>query len=139
MRTSLTLFVLFSLSAAAPIAAKQPCPARPPGPLPWAIEGTMSGDRFADVYIDIDDHGQPTACRMGQNNIPGDNKFWICQAFMTQFRTQTPAADGQPRHTILRKYGEFGMRHSDAESAARSKFFREHPSERPECYPKSGN
>ena len=96
----------------------------------------MSGDRYADIYLDIDSQGKPTGCRMGKNNIPGDDKFFVCQAFMRQWSTNPQAAPGKTGPTTVeRQYFEYGMRHADAERAARKKFFREHPYERPECYP----
>jgi hypothetical protein len=138
MRTAKSMFIAAAAASIsiAPVAAKEPCPPVP-SPLPWVIDQMMDGDRYADVYIDIDQHGKPTGCKMGQNNISGDDKFWVCQAFMGQWSTQPPADAGKTHPTtIMRKYVEYGMRHTDAESAARSKYFRGHPYERPECYPK---
>jgi hypothetical protein len=121
-----------ALISSGPVSANEPCPPLP-NKLPWAIDDIMSGDLYADVYMDIDGQGKPTGCKMGQNNIPGDDKFFICKAFMDQWSTK-PAQVGKPT-TVLRKYIQYGMRHEDAESAARKKYFREHPYERPECYP----
>jgi hypothetical protein len=118
---------------AAPVSAKEPCPPVP-SQLPWAIDQIMSGDQYADVYLDIDAKGKPTGCEMGQNNIAGDDKFFICKAFMEQWSTKSPTEVGKPT-TVLRKYVQYGMRHEDAESAARKKYFRDHPYEKPECYP----
>ena len=84
---------------------------------------------------------------MGRNNIDGDNKFFVCKAFMDQFTTapaevnptaEPPAvkmpAGSQVRATIHRQYIAYGPDHLRAESKARKEFFRQHPEERPECY-----
>src|SRR5262249_5867145 len=113
------------LIGSAPVFAKEPCPPLP-DKLPWAIDEIMSGDLDADVYMDIDAQGKPTGCKMGQNNIAGDDKFFICKAFMEQWSTKPPTEIGKPT-TVLRKYIQYGMRHEDAESAARKKYFRDHP------------
>ena len=136
MRTlGLAVVAALAWTAATPAPAKEPCPAVRT-PVPWAINGFMSGDRYAEIYLDIDEHGKPTGCRMGQNNILGDDKFWICKAFMDQWSMQQPVGTGKTSATtVMRRYIEYGMKHDDAENAARSKYFREHPSERPECYP----
>jgi hypothetical protein len=116
--------------------AKESCPTLSSGPLPWSTDEIMSGDRYADIYLDIDAQGKPTGCRMGKNNIPGDDKFFICNAFMQQWSTHPPEDAGKGgATTVKRNYFEYGMRHADAERSARKKFFREHPYERAECYP----
>ena len=135
MRKKIASMIIGAALWADPIAlhAKEPCPPAP-RELPWAIDQIMSGDLYADVYLDIDAQGKPTGCKMGQNNIPGDDKFFICKAFMEQWSTRLPTQAGKPT-TVLRKYIQYGMRHGDAENAARKKYFRDHPYERPECYP----
>jgi hypothetical protein len=134
---------------ASPAWAKEPCPAnkyRPP--YPWFIETIMKGDQFADIYLDVDKSGRPINCRMGQNNIPGDTKFFVCKAFLEQWSTRAPSEDptiGPPpanlpanspvKGTIYRKYLAYGEQHAKAEKAARKQFFQQHPEERSECYP----
>ena len=108
----------------------------------------MYGDEYAEIYIDIDKAGKPIGCRMGQNNIPGDNKFFVCQAFIEQWRTSPrpndPAIGPPPPHlpansrvnaTVHRTYIAYGPDHEKAERNARKQFFQQHPDERPECYP----
>jgi hypothetical protein len=135
---------------ASPTLAKAPCPAtKYQPPYPWFIEGIMKGDQFADIYLDIDKSGKPINCRMGQNNIPGDDKFFVCKAFIDQWTTAPPSvnptlgpapadlpASSPIKGTIHRKYVAYGENHEKAESDARKKFFQQHPEERSECYPR---
>jgi hypothetical protein len=108
----------------------------------------MSGDDFADIYLDIDKAGRPIGCRMGQNNIPGDNKFFVCKAFIDQWTTApaevNPTAGPRPANvpanskvkaTVYRRYIAYGADHARAERKARKQFFRDHPEQRSECYP----
>lgn len=142
--------VIVGLFAFAPPAlSKPPCPpSKYPPPYPWFIPGPLNGDDYADIYIDIDKAGNPVACRMGRNNIPGDNKFFICKAFLDQWKTAPPDSNSDvgpppadlPSHspivgTVHRVYDGYGAAHEKAERAARKKFFADHPDERPDCYP----
>ncbi|HEY4070590.1 MAG TPA: hypothetical protein VGM04_03425 [Sphingomicrobium sp.] len=137
MRKYLSVFCALSVSSAAPAAAREACPARSTAPLAWAIDEVMSGDLYADIYLDVNEEGRPTACRMGRTNILGDDKFFVCKAFMDQWSTQAPRPAG--RTTVKRQYIEYGMKHADAERAARNRYFLEHPYQRPECYPKDAS
>src|SRR5688500_17341515 len=73
--------------------AKAPCPpGASTGHYPWLIPELMTGDRHADVYLDIDAQGRPLRCRMGRNNFTrDDDRFFVCNAFMQQWRTAPPA------------------------------------------------
>ena len=134
---------------ASPASAKEPCPpTKYPPPYPWLIGDTMPGDRFADIYLDIDKAGKPINCRMGKNNIPGDDKFFVCKAFIEQWTTSPrpndPAVGPPPANlprgtpikaTVHRQLIMYGEQHAKAERAARERFFQQHPEERAECYP----
>lgn len=149
MRVFVTSIALAVVAAASPALAKEACPpSKYEGPYPWFVKEVMKGDQFADIYLDVDKSGRPINCRMGENNIPGDDKFWVCKAFIDQFTTAPSSTDhafGPPpanlppnspiKGTIFRKYVGYGEQHQKAEHAARLQFFREHPEERPECYP----
>jgi hypothetical protein len=129
--------------------AKEACPTNKyPPPYPWYIVGVMSGDQFADIFLDLDKAGKPVRCRMGRTNIPGDDRFFVCNAFLEQFSTATPGndpasvpspanlpANSPIKSTIYRKYVAYGEKHAKAEHDARTQFFKLHPEERPECYP----
>jgi hypothetical protein len=133
-----------------PATAKEPClPSKYPPPYPWFIGDIMPGDRFADIYLDIDKAGKPINCRMGKNNIPGDDKFFVCSAFIEQWRTSPqpndsavgpPPANLPPKSpikaTVHRQLMSQGEKHSKAQREARKLFFLQHPEERQECYPR---
>jgi len=137
------------VTSASPSLSKAPCPKNKyDPPYPWFTGQGMAGDQYADVYIDIDKSGKPINCRMGQNNIPGDDKFYVCQAFLGQLTTTAPSANPTPgpppanlprnspvKGTIYRRYVGYGPDHEKAERNARKQFFEQHPDERQECYP----
>lgn len=138
------------LGLASPVPAKDSCPANKYAPpYPWLIKGAMDGDITAEIYIDVDKTGKPINCRMGQNNVPADDRFWVCKAFLDHWSTSDPSNDPgfqQPpanlppnspvKATIYRKYVGYGEKHEKAERQARAQFFQQHPDERPECYPR---
>lgn len=140
MRKHSPALCLTFLATASPVSAAEPCPPRAAAPLGWAIDGIMSGDRFADVYLDINEHGRPMACRIGRNNLLGDEGFWVCRAFLQQWSMKRPASaeNGRPV-TVQRKWIQYGVKHANAEKALRNEYFRDHSSERPECHPKDAS
>lgn len=149
MRKLVTSLAAGLAMIASPTVAKQPCPPNKfQPPYPWFIGETMSGDRYADIYLDIDKAGKPLNCRMGKNNIPGDDKFFVCNAFIQQWSTSPQPNDpevgpppsnipkGSPiKATVHRQLLSYGEKHTKAERDARTSFFQQHPEERPECYP----
>jgi hypothetical protein len=132
---------VFAVVAAAavvgsPAFAKEPCPARPLGALayPWLIEGVMSGDKYADIYLDINKAGEPTGCRFANTNIRDDNdRFYTCLAFMGQWTAGPKDSAAAPR-TVVRKYIAYGSKHQKAEREARKIYLQQHPDVRVECY-----
>ena len=143
------VILAIALAVTSPAAAKPSCPANKyKSPYPWLVDQLMDGDEYADVYIDVDHAGKPVSCRIGQSNIQGDDKFFVCKAFLEQWST-APTSDNPtigppppnlPSHsvitgTVYRKYVAYGDKHEKAERLARKKFFQEHPEERSECYP----
>jgi hypothetical protein len=149
MRNLVTCIALGLMGIGSPVSAKEPCPpSKYPPPYPWLITDMMSGDQFADIYLDIDKAGKPINCRMGKNNIPGDNKFFVCQAFIGQWMTSPQPNDpevgppppntpkGSPiKATVHRHFVAYGDKHAKAEREARERFFQQHPEERRDCYP----
>lgn len=121
----------------APAFAQAPCPVSENGaPYPWWIEERMSGDRYAEVFIEVDRAGKPLDCKLGKNNIGGDDKWFVCQAFLAQWATAAPASvDANGRAVIKRQYMEYGFRHLQAERAAKRKYFAENPTVSPACWP----
>jgi hypothetical protein len=138
-----------SPAVASPAVGKEPCPTNKyQSPYPWLIDQLMDGDEYADVYIDVDGVGKPVACRIGQNNIPGDEKFFVCKAFEEQWATSPPSrnstigpppanlpAHSQIKGTAYRRFVAYGGKHEKAEREARKQFFLQHPEERSQCYP----
>lgn len=100
------------------------------------IPELMRGDYYANVYIDIDRTGRPLQCKIGQTNIEETDRFWICNAFMQQFRTQPPVelAKGE-RTTIERRFVSYGDEHRKAERKAKKEFLQKNPSAKTGCYP----
>ena len=144
-----TIILIAAVAFGSPALAKGACaPNKYHRPYPWEIDTLMKGDESADIYLDLDKSGKPINCRMGQNNIPQDDRFWVCKAFLDQFSTTPPSRDetagpppanlppGSPiKGTIYRKYVAYGEQHDDSERAARKRFFQQHPEERSDCYP----
>jgi hypothetical protein len=134
MRKLVSIFAAASLGLASAAAADPSCP-KAGYTYPWMIEDLMAGDSYADVYIDIDRSGRPLSCKYGQTNFHGEELFWVCNAFMEQFRTKPPVdlAKGE-RTTVMRTMVDYGDAHRKAEKKAKKKYFAEHPDERASCY-----
>jgi hypothetical protein len=134
-----TFVALALVSAGSLVSAKTACPPHVPGePYPWEKgDKQQPGDRWAWMYIDVDKTGRPLQCRMGENNIPEDKRFWVCRAFLEDWHGKPEVKDGVPiRTTVKRLMIMAGPKHRKAQAAARKKFFQEHPDERQSCYPK---
>ena len=103
---------------------------------PWQITDVMPGDKYAEVYIDIDERGSPVKCAIGKTNIPPDDRFWACKSFMDDWHTDPIIRDGKAvRGTVHRSLTLTGDEHQAANRKARKRWFAEHPAERPSCYP----
>jgi hypothetical protein len=140
MRHFPRLFVALALvSAGSLVSAKTACPPHVPGEAyPWEVgDKAQPGDRWAWMYIDIDQTGRPLQCRMGENNVPPDKRFWVCRAFLEDWHGKPEVKDGVPVRTTVKRFMLMaGPKHRKALAAARKKFFQEHPDERQSCYPK---
>jgi hypothetical protein len=113
--------------------AKEPCPPRDPGaPYPWQTAEVMKGDLWGQFFIQVDAKGRPTGCRVGEHNMDGDTLWMTCEALKEQWRP--PEGTAFPTTSKIRMHMR-GPRHRQIEEAARKRFFRENPGERPECYP----
>lgn len=96
----------------------------------------MPGDQFAWVYIDVDKEGRPLRCALGQNNIyDPEARFRLCKAYSDSWRASPAAPSDPPTRTIKRYMVMIGYKHEIANQKARKQYFRDHPEERPECYP----
>ena len=86
--------------------------------------------------LDLDATGKATACRIIKSNMSREDNFWTCGAMQAQGQYNPVMKDGvAAAGTIQTKMTLVGMRHRDADMAARKKWFREHPQERWDCYP----
>jgi hypothetical protein len=114
-----------------------PCPQLEPGATyPWQINDFMAGDLYAHMFIDIDEAGRPFKCAMGKTNILHDDRFLACKAFLDDWHTDPIMRDGKAvRGTVQRYLTMAGSKHLKANSDARIRWFKEHPAERPRCYP----
>jgi hypothetical protein len=130
MSKLLTVIAFAAAAVGSPISAKEPCPRPKYGApyYPWLIEGVMSGDKYADIYLEIDKAGKPTDCKMGRNNIAGDDKFFVCKAFLEQWSTSPDVQAGREGPTtVKRRYIAYGEKHRKAERQAKKLFFQQHP------------
>jgi hypothetical protein len=137
MRKFVGVFALASMTGSAPAFAGNPCPPHQAGePYPWEIRGQISGDQWAEVSLDLDAKGKATACRVLKSNMSREDNFWVCGAMQVQGQYDPVMKDGVAvPGTITTKTVMMGMRHRDANAAARKRWFKEHPEERWDCYP----
>lgn len=135
MKKVTALLVFGSNLIGVPVTAKNDCPTEIPGSAhPWAINQVLPGDRSAEVYIDVDKAGEPTGCRLGKTNIPTDERFNICMAFIRHYRINPDAPGISLPTTVMKLYVEYGDKHERAEKEARKSYFAQHPEIRPDCY-----
>ena len=128
----------FMLVSSGALAAGEPCPPREPGhSYPWQSGELMPGDKYAWLYLDIDTDGRALDCRIGENNIHDPyTRFLACRAFKEDWRTTPAVENGKAvRSTVKRYFLMLGDKHIAANREARTQWFRNHPNERPSCYP----
>jgi len=113
------------------------CPEREPGATyPWQIQDQLPGDQYAHLYIEVDEKGHPIKCSFGKSNIPRDDRFWVCKAYMDDWHVPPVMRNGKPvRSVIERDLTLIGDKHAKANRDARKAWFRAHPEENPGCYP----
>lgn len=133
----LRAFLLLSFVVSSPLAASTPCPPHKAGEAyPWEVKDLMDGDHWADVAIDVDAKGKPTGCKVVKGNLESDDGFFVCRSMTAQGEFDPVMKDGAAvagtiqTHMVLQ-----GMRHRDANAAARKRWFATHPDERQSCFP----
>src|SRR3982751_1104356 len=85
MGSSVKLFLLLGLAAFSPAMAETPCPALQPGaPYPWTTDEFMSGDKWADMELDLDVKGKVQACRVLKSNMSREDGFFACASMQVQ-------------------------------------------------------
>ena len=138
MGLSRILLSAAALSLASPSLAKAPCPPREPGEMySWQSQEMMPGDKFAWVFLDVGKDGRALNCKIGKTDIHDrDTLFYLCKSYKANWNQVVRDDAGQPiRTTVKRHFLMIGDKHEKANLVARKQFFREHPGERPECYP----
>jgi len=130
-----TLYAALSLASAA-TAEKTACPPREMGQsYPWESSELMRGDKYAWIYIDVDRDGWPLQCKIGDNNVTEYMRFQLCNAYTKNWRAPA-ASQGDPDHRTLKRYTlVISSAHQLANENARRAWFKQHPDERPACYP----
>ena len=115
------------------LAAAEPSPKREPGALePWQ-EGMplMSGDRWARLHIDVDARGRPLKCRIAATNLSESMRFYACQAFLRDWRTEPLTRNGVAvPGTVERTLMLPGPARRRLEEKARKRWRAEHPEAR---------
>jgi hypothetical protein len=127
-----------ALASASAVAADD-CPAFRPGQAyPWQTdEKLMPGDQWAWLFIDLDEQGKPKNCRVGEHKYQPETGFWMCRAMMAQGSFEPVMKDGLAvEGTVKRFMTVAGRQRQRAEEAARKQWFKDHPQERPSCYPR---
>jgi hypothetical protein len=130
-------FLFGTILIAAPVAAKNHCPPDTLGPnYPWLIKGIMPGDMYAEVFLDVDEEGRPTACAVGQNNVVRDQEYRACSVYLRGWRMDPP----KPGTVVSAKVQQLFLipkgRHLRAQRQARADYFARHPELDSSCYPK---
>lgn len=117
--------------------AEEQCPKFEPGQFyPWQTSEVMPGDEWAELWIDLDAQGRPKNCRIGKSKLKPESGYFMCRAMMAQGNFEPILKNGVPvEGTVKREMFLSGRQHQRAEAAARKKFFKDNPRERPSCYP----
>jgi len=125
------------LLGAPALADKPGCPIFEAGArYPWQSNEILPGDRFAWLILDIDRDGVPFRCRVGNNNyIENETRFFLCKNYSDRWRGPRASASDPDRRTLKRFSLIAGYQHDLADRKARRLWFKQHPEERPECYP----
>ena len=96
----------------------------------------MPGDQWAYLLVDLDTKGRPQNCRPGKHQYQPETGFWMCRALMAQASFEPIMKDGVAvEGTVTRFMMLPGRLRQRADEAARKQFFKDHPEERPNCYP----
>ena len=136
MMKAIALLSALCLGSAA-LAESATCPKHEPGArYPWQSNKIMHGDRFAWLILDVGRDGVPIRCRVGDNNyVENETRFWLCKNYSDRWRAPRATASDPERRTFTRYSLIAGYDHDIADKKARPLWFKDHPGERPECYP----
>lgn len=124
---------------AAPVFAAANCPDHRPGAYyPWQLSSDkpMPGDQWAWLYIDVDATGKPKNCKVGEHKYEPEMGFWMCRAMMASGEFEPVMKDGVAVDGTVKRYMTVpGRARKRADEVARKQWFKDHPEERPGCYP----
>ena len=123
---------LLIVTAAAAPAAEPPAKREPGAAEPWQ-EGMplMSGDRWARLRIDVDSRGRPLKCRIAATNLSDSMRFYACQAFLRDWRTDPLTRNGVAvPGTVERTLMMPGPTRRRLGAKARKRWLAEHPEAR---------
>ena len=127
------------LMSGASVLAADNCPPHLPGAYyPWQLSADkpMPGDQWAWLYIDVDVNGKPKNCRVGEHKYEPETGFFMCRAVMASGQFEPVEKDGVAvEGTVKRYFTSAGRARKRADEAARRQWFKDHPQERPVCYP----
>ena len=137
MRPIVALGLLVSLSGSAAAAETRPCPKWEAGArYPWQSNEIMRGDKFGWVVMEVDRSGAPASCRIGKNNfLDVETGMFLCKNYSERWRGPRAAPSDPDRRVFTRFTLLNGYDHDRADRKARKQWFKDHPEERPECYP----
>lgn len=127
-----------ALLSSAAVSAADSCPEFRPGQAyPWQKGELMPGDQWAYLLVDLDAKGRPKDCRVGKHKYKPEMGFWFCRAVLAQGGFEPIMKDGVAvEGTVTRFISMPGRQRQRAEEAARKQWFKDHPEERPSCYPR---
>lgn len=124
---------------AGPVFAADNCPDHRPGAAyPWqsSMDKPMAGDQWAWLYIDVDATGKPKNCKVGEHKYEPEMGFWMCRAMIASGDFEPVMKDGVAVEGTVKRYMTVaGRARKRADEAARKQWFKDHPEERPTCYP----
>lgn len=123
-----------------PVVAADDCPPFRPGQAyPWqlSLDKPMPGDQWAWLHIDLDATGKPKNCRVGEHKYQPETGFWMCRAMMASGDFDPILKDGVAVEGTVKRYMTVaGRARKRADDEARKQWFKDHPEQRPGCYPR---
>jgi hypothetical protein len=116
----------------------EPCPFREKGDYPWSsmVPKIVEGDLWAWVYLDLDKHGRPLRCYIGESNLVAlETRSNVCRSFVSGWRAAPLMQNGQAvAGTTRRLFIIMGRRHERLFEEARTRWMSEHSKESANCY-----
>ncbi len=137
MRKFLIIFGAALGVGSAAVADAARCPKWERGALyPWQSSEIRPGDHFASLALDVDKTGYPYRCTIVSHNYPDpEQAFWVCKNYRERWRGPPATASDPDKRTFKRLSLIAGYERLGTERKARKQWFKDHPDERPACYP----